>query len=256
MRASLVAFANRYPLTLGLETGAVAHPFTLIAGSPREVERGWDSGVFQTGLLSSGAILARSDAERVAGFGIAAAGPVMSVGVFSDRPWKDLQGEAIRDLSTGVTSPLLLEILWQDAFGEEPHLLSPQDPRPAPAVLAIGDQALRWREEGKFPFFEDLGERWLAAHGTPIPFAYWCVRRGLGDRRRALVEHALEESAGWGRAHPGQVAQAMRAAAGVDAGTVSSYLAMYRVELGEDEELGWRQFQEAAKPILGRARPG
>ena len=243
MRASLVSFANR------------SHPFTLITGSPREVERGWENGAFDTGLLSCGAIIARTDVIRLPGYGIAAAGPVMSVGVFSDRPWKDLQGKAIRDLSTGVTSPLLLKILWQDAFGEPPLLLRAHDPRPAPAVLVIGDRALRWREEGRFPFFEDLGERWLAAHGTPIPFAYWCVHRSLGHRRRDLVEQALEESVAWGRSHPGQVAGAMRAAAGVGPDTVAAYLSMYRVELGEEEEMGWRQFRDAAKPILGRASP-
>lgn len=254
MKASLVAFANRYPLTLGMESGEVPHPFTLIPGTPREVARGWARGLFDTGLLSAGALLARPEAERLGRWGIAAAGPVMSVGVFSDRPWKDLKGKPVRDLSSGVTSPLLLSVLWSASFGETCHLVEAADPCATPAALAIGDQALRWREETRFPFFEDLGERWRLEMGAPMPFAFWCVRRGVGDRRRDLAEIALEESRAWARAHPRRVAEAMGAVAGVDRTTVEAYLSSYTVELGDAEEEGWRRFREAARPLVPRAR--
>ncbi|MBC8514285.1 hypothetical protein H8D30_00285 [bacterium] len=253
MRTSLIGFANRYPLTLGLERGEVDHPFETVVGTPREIARGWKKGLFDAGLLSVGALLDMPYAQPLMGWGISARGPVMSVGVFSDRPWSALGRHPIRNLSSGVTTPLLLRVLWEKAFGREPNLLSPGDPRKAPSVLAIGDQALRWREEGRFPFFEDLGTRWATETGTAMPFAFWCLRdRSDAHARAGEVEEALWASWEWGQSNPSDVAKAIESVAGVGPRIVKQYLKSYQVKLAGEEEDGWHHFKEAASPILRR----
>jgi chorismate dehydratase len=69
---------------------------------------------------------------------------------------------------------------------------------PSCAVLLIGDQAIRFRQEHGVEFhFWDLGEQWTRMVGLPFVYALWLVRpevvdpRAIGDCLRALRDENL-----------------------------------------------------------------
>ncbi|GEM_PF-2799083 len=255
MKTSLIGFGNRYPLTLGLERNKINHNFEFFIKSPVEIERDWKDDKFETGLLSAGAIISKPEAIPLKNWGISSSGPVMSVGIFSDRPWNELPGCRIRNLSSGVTSPLLLKIIWKEKFGEKPKLLNAEDPGPSEAVLCIGDKALRWYENGKYAFFEDLGLIWHEMTGTSIPYAFWCVKRNSNaEKFKNEIEKKLMSSYSWGKNNIEEVKKSIIISSGVSNQTAEKYLNCYSVKLENKILEGWNVFRELGRPIITKER--
>ncbi len=255
MKTSLIGFGNRYPLTLALERNKINHNFEFFIKSPVEIERDWREEKFETGLLSAGAIISKPEALPLRNWGISSSGPVMSVGIFSDRPWNELSKCNIRNLSRGVTSPLLLKIIWKEKFGQSPRILDPEDPRPSEAVLCIGDKALRWYESGKYAFFEDLGLIWHEMTGTSIPYAFWCVKRNSNaEKSKDEIEKKLMSSYSWGKKNIEEVKKSIIISSGVTKKTAERYLSCYNVKLEKKILQGWKIFRELGRPILIKER--
>tara|TARA_B100000029_G_scaffold13481_1_gene14065 strand:- start:1154 stop:1933 length:780 start_codon:yes stop_codon:yes gene_type:complete len=255
MKTSLVGFGNRYPLTLALERNKINHDFEFFTKPPIQIEKDWREEKFDNGLLSTGAIISNPKALPLENWGISSSGPVMSVGVFSDRPWNELSECNIRNLSNGVTSPLLLKIIWKEKFGKEPNLINPEDPRPSESVLCIGDKALRWHQNGKYAFFEDLGLIWNQITGTSIPYAFWCVKRNSNaEKNKHEIDKKLNLSYLWGKKNIQEVKRSIIVSSGVNEQTAEKYLDCYNVKLEKKIIEGWNIFKELARPIIAKER--
>jgi chorismate dehydratase len=126
------------------------------------------------------------------GLSISAIGPVQSVMLFSRQPLEELAGATIALSGESATSVILLKILLIRYYGYRTSFITTMEQDltvldQLPAVLLIGDAALRGVKAGTAPFVYDLGALWLAATGLPFVFALWMVRRDAVLRQAAAV---------------------------------------------------------------------
>jgi chorismate dehydratase len=158
------------------------------------------------GAIDAGAIsfvdLRRVSAhyEPIANYGIGMRRAAMSVLLFSNREMPHLRGMcAVTDETS--TSFRLLQQLLEVRYGlRGVHYgriaSSVMFDGGADALLLIGDEALRAKEEGipGLPFVTDLGEEWFAWQNVPFVFARWAVRRSLPQDVKAAIRGVLERS--------------------------------------------------------------
>src|SRR5436190_675340 len=123
---------------------------------------------------------------------IASRGPVLSVTLFSRKPWGDIRRVALDAGSR--TSSALAEILLRKRHGVTPEIVplsleQHAEDADADAVLLIGDRAMRACLPG-FAHAYDLGQEWFDWTGLPFVYAVWAVREGadLGGVAAALAE--------------------------------------------------------------------
>jgi chorismate dehydratase len=130
---------------------------------------------------------------------ISSVGAVASVLLFSKVPVEELDGCKILLSSESATSVNLLKILLSQRFCcsctyevAQPSTTDVDDD--SPALLLIGDSALRSSFEQSDRFVYDLGELWYSWTGYPFVFALWLCRtevaEGLAiqDLARQLVQ--------------------------------------------------------------------
>jgi len=115
----------------------------------------------------------------LANLSISATGPVGSVFLFSKVAPGELAGKSVHLSSQSQTSNSLVKIILEKFLGVQTRYV--KEPlstieAEAPAVIAIGDQALRLQQKGKYPFILDLSEEWHKYTGLPFVFAVWAVR--------------------------------------------------------------------------------
>ncbi|MBT1071695.1 menaquinone biosynthetic enzyme MqnA/MqnD family protein [Pelotalea chapellei] len=119
---------------------------------------------------------------------ISSCGPVQSVLLFATIPIEELGGKEILLSSESATSVNLLKILIKKRYnldcmfrvtskGLSAALLE------APAVLLIGDPALRAVQSAHNVHVYDLGELWYQWTGTPFVFALWLVSRNAYEQK-------------------------------------------------------------------------
>jgi chorismate dehydratase len=186
---------------------------------------------------------------------IASRGPVLSVTLFSRRPWAEILRVALDEGSR--SSAALVQILLRLRYGVHPEFVPlPLDRNAeeldADAVLLIGDRAMRACLPG-FPHAYDLGQEWHDWTGLPFVYAFWAVREGaeLGP-----VESALQEAKRRGLARTGLIAQEEAPRLGLDAGFCRRYLAnIIHFDLGPKEQAGLHHYYMLACQ-LGLARRG
>ena len=67
--------------------------------------------------------------------------------------------------------------------------------------MAIGDEALRLRATGRYPYFLDLGRAWRDLTGLPFVFGVWAARRAVFVQQPEAVRtlhRALLAAKDWG----------------------------------------------------------
>jgi chorismate dehydratase len=185
--------------------------------------------------------------EILAGFSIAARGPVRSVKLFSRVPFDQIERLA---LDEGSRTSQALCLVWLDVcHGVRPPRIeslplgAPVLESTADAVLVIGDRAMKVSHE---PFCQvvDLAEAWYELTGLPFVFALWVARRGvdLGGLPRALAR-----SRAVGLAHADELARVHGPRLGLDFTTCYDYLTrILSYELGEPELAGLSRFAQMA----------
>lgn len=141
---------------------------------------------------------------------ISSIGAVASVLLFSRVPLEKLNGCKIGLSSESATSVNLLKILLRQRFGcsctyevAKPGV-SVTDNN-SPAMLLIGDAALRASLSNSDLFMYDLGEMWYAWTGLPFVFALWFCRNEVADslELRELAQHLIraKENVPWQLEH-------------------------------------------------------
>ena len=177
---------------------------------------------------------------------IACRGPVLSVTLFSKKPWAEIQSLALDEGSR--TSAALTQVLLQKRYGIRPRLEAlkadqPVETTKTDAVLLIGDRAMRSDLPG-YAHSYDLGQEWFEWTGLPFVFAVWAVRPGvdLGD-----IAEALQAAKRCGLANLAAIASREARLLGLDAAFCRSYLAnLIRFDLGSGETAGLSRFYDLA----------
>jgi chorismate dehydratase len=253
IRIGAVEYLNARPLIDALPR--LAPRATLALDLPSRLADRLAAGELDVALVPVIEYFRGGSYSLVPNIAIACRGPVLSVTLFSRKPWPEMRSLALDEGSR--TSAALAQILLRQRYGIEPRLEPLRvdqsvETTAADAVLLIGDRAMRSDLPG-YAHSYDLGQEWFEWTGLPFVFAVWAVRPGaeLGEVAQALAaskRHGLENLA--------PIAAREAKALGLDPAFCRRYLAnLIRYDLGPGELAGLAHFYELAVE-LGLAPPG
>ncbi len=252
LKLGKIGFLNVLPIYHPLETGIVPHPFEILSGHPAKLNGLMARGELDLSVVSS--VEVARNPERyfvIPDLSIGCLGAVQSVLLLSRKPIELLDGQRIVATTQSHTSIALLKILFQVRMR---HRLSLEpgncteavaSDNPPEALLAIGDEALRLRDDPRYPFQMDLGEAWHRWTGLPFVFALWVVQRRTVERAQGSLARAIQSlhaAKAWGQAHIDEVC-AIAARSGIlDEHGLGSYYQALRFDLNEAEKRGLNLF--------------
>lgn len=246
LRIGQIPYLNCEPYFTHL-TGVELIPLT-----PRALGQAMAAGALDAAPLSLMDALRLEDRLAPLPFGIASAGPVRSVLLFSDRAPSELEGAVIGVTDETATSVELLRVLLALRHGVEPRAwVGPE--APADAVLLIGDKAIREAKTGRpWKHVLDIAGDWHEWTGLPCVFARWCIRAAVPAGERLGFEQALGAALDRGMASLGAIA-ARRGETGFDADEVAAYLGNFIYRFGPDEDRAIAHFRRLHASLPARA---
>jgi chorismate dehydratase len=253
IRIGAVNYLNTKPLIEGLEE--LAAEAELILDLPSRLADRLAEGDLDVGLIPIIEYFRHGAYTVVPDISIASHGPVLSVTLFSRRPWPEIRRVAL-DVGSR-TSAALTQVLLRGRFGVVPDIVPlPMDAQPeeldTDAVLLIGDRAMRACLPG-YAHAYDLGQEWHDWTGLPFVYAVWAVRPGVDLGPVAAALHAAKQR---GCAQVGAIAHREAPRLGLDAGFCRRYLGnIIRYDLGPRELAGLHHYYMLACR-LGLARRG
>lgn len=253
IRIGAVNYLNSKPLICDLE--ALSGRIELLLDVPSRLADLLADGQLDVALIPAIEYFRAGTYTVVPNIAVASRGPVLSVTLFSRKPWANIRRVALDEGSR--TSAALAQILLKNRYGVQPEVTPLPLDRPAEevdadAVLLIGDRAMRACLPG-FAHAFDLGQEWHDWTSLPFVYAFWAVREGieLGD-----VEEALIEAKRRGCTRIGAIAHEEAPRLGLDAGFCRRYLAnIIHFDLGPREQAGLHHYYMLACE-LGLARRG
>lgn len=218
LRLGKVSFINTLPIFYPLESGAVRHDFQIIDGTPVELNGLLAAGKLDLGLVSSVEYGRRFENYLLLpDLSISCKTQVRSVLLLSRVALEELNGQEILLTPKSDTSVALLRLLFSRRFAVQPryrvadyHAAGSRWPDGSAAVLAIGDDALRLRNNPKVKLALDLGEAWYEWTNHPFVFAVWALRSETLAQRDGEVHRAhatLVKAREYGLQHLDKVAE-------------------------------------------------
>lgn len=179
-RIGMVNFINTAPLYEVWKATVTRPDWLVVEETPARLNTLLHGKKLDLGFISSQEYAIHPDSYRIlADLSISATGRVGSVNLYSRKPISELSGLDIMLSAQSQTSNSLLQIILEEFYGIYANYHLPKGgraPIDCPAVLAIGDQALRLNDAGSFAHVLDLGEVWFTRTGLPFVFAVWAVR--------------------------------------------------------------------------------
>ena len=182
LKIGQIEYANCSPLFHLLRGQLNCPEYEFILGVPAELNALLHAGKIDVCPSSSIEYAHHPDFYRILPqLSISSIGAVASVLLFSRLPIANLGGEVIRLSSESATSVNLLKILLRQRFGlsctyETAPSASIYPCDNSPALLLIGDSALKMSLVKSAPYVYDLGELWHSWTGHPFVFALWLCR--------------------------------------------------------------------------------
>jgi len=162
-RIGMVNFINTAPLYV-IWQQRVARPDWLVTeGAPTTLNRMLCNNELDLGFVSSHEYAANPHLYRIMeDISISSSGPVGSVFLFSRVAPEKLAGKKVRLSTQSQTSVALVKIILEEFYRVQPiyHMGNQTENTEVSGVLAIGDEALRLKTAGDYPFCLDLGETW------------------------------------------------------------------------------------------------
>jgi chorismate dehydratase len=253
IRVGAVEYLNTKPLICDLEQ--LAPNLELVLEVPSKLADMLAAGQLEVALIPVIEYFRGGSYAIVPDLAIASRGPVLSVTLFSRKPWTEIRSVALDEGSR--TSAALTQVLLRRKYGVTPQVMPlPLDrtaeESDADAVLLIGDRAMRACLPG-FRYAFDLGQEWHDWTGLPFVYAVWAVREGVD---LGPIEGALHEAKRRGLARVGQIAAREAPKLGLDAGFCRRYLDnIIHFDLGPREQAGLHHYYMLACE-LGLARRG
>lgn len=252
LKLGKIGFLNVLPIYHPLETGIVPHPFEIVSGDPANLNGLMARGELDISVVSS--VEVARNPERyyvIPELSIGCLGAVQSVLLLSRKPIELLDGQRILATTQSHTSIALLRILFQVRMRREIALYSGNcseavaSDNPPEAFLAIGDEALRLREDPRYPYQMDLGEAWHRWTGLPFVFALWVVQRRTVERVQGDLTEAirsLHAAKAWGQSHIDEVCSIAARSGILDAHGLGFYYQALRFDLNDAEKRGLKLF--------------
>lgn len=253
LRIGAVNYLNTKPLIYTLEQ--LAPEADLILDYPSRLAEDLELGRLDVALVPIIEYFRAGSYQLVPDISIASDGPVLSVTLFSRKPWTEIRRMALDEGSR--TSAALAQILLRKRYHIEPEICPlPLDQQAenidADAVLLIGDRAMHACLPG-FAHAFDLGQEWHDWTGLPFVYAAWAVRDGV---ELGPVADALHEAKRRGLENIGPIAAHEAKQLGLDPGFCRRYLSnIIRFDLGPREQAGMLRYYQLACE-LGLTPPG
>ncbi len=233
-RIGMVNYINVAPFYEIWKERPLPPDWEVIEAQPSELNRMLAEDRLDTGFVSSFAYTVRPERYQIlAGLSISATGPVGSVFLFSEQEPARLDGAPVLLTVQSDTSVRLVQIILEEFYhvlprynrgpvygpGSQAHL--------ARAVLAIGDDALRLKAEGRYPVCLDLGEIWQRYTGLPFVFSVCVVRESFlkeqAETARA-IQRTLVSCREEGKRRLGEICERVARRIPMDCEACSSYL--------------------------------
>jgi chorismate dehydratase len=188
LRIGQIEYANCTPIYHVLRKHFPCSEYEFVKGVPTELNRLLELGDIDLCPSSSIEYAIHHDRYRILPqLSISSDGAVASVLLFSRIPIEDLDNQTILLSSESATSVNLLKILMAQRYNcccrYAVTSLSFSDAIvDSPALLLIGDTALRASFKDSGVHMYDLGALWRDWTGLPFVFALWLCRADVADR--------------------------------------------------------------------------
>jgi len=192
-RIRRIAYANCSPFFHELQKQASCEEYRFIGGVPSRLNALLAAGEIDVCPSSSIEYALHPDRYLILpDLSISSIGAVASVLLFSRIPLEELTGHTVLLSSESATSVNLLRILLKKRFGCSCSFTVSGQPldsalREAPAMLLIGDAALRASLSESGLLVYDLGALWHDWTGLPFVFALWFCGQQVAKERHAEV---------------------------------------------------------------------
>ncbi len=251
-RISTRTIAARIPYANAAPFYALWHdaPFAVRNLVPRELGREAEAGGVDLGLMAAGDYLRLQDRfELVGPFGVAARGPVQSVLLYSRRPADSLAQALVSVTPETSTSIRLLRLLLDVRRGlPGVRYVRGLEPAQADALLVIGDQAMKMRQQRPAGFTHtlDLGQDWLDWTGLAFVYAVWAVRAELEPPVKDELRDFLEASLAAGLASLPATARRLTEP-GWAPEEMEAYLRRFHYRLGPEDLEGLARFESLVR---------
>jgi chorismate dehydratase len=221
-------------------------PFAVRNLVPRELGREAEAGTVDLGLMAAGDYLRLRERFSLIDppMGVAARGRVQSVLLFSRSPVSALGGKLISVTPETSTSIRLLRLLLDVQRGlKDVRYVRGGEPSQADALLMIGDNAMRMRNNRPDGFAHtlDLGADWLEWTGLPFVYAVWAVRTKLDPSLRTEFSEFLEASLSAGLGSLPEISR-QQTEPGWTAAETEEYLRRFHYRLGPEDLEGLARF--------------
>lgn len=193
LKIGRIEYANCTPIFSELMDKQSCDSYQLVGGVPAQLNAMLAAGKID--VCPSSSIEYALHPERyliLPKLSISSVGAVGSVLLFSRDPIEALDNQKILLSSESATSVNLLKILLEKRFGcsccYSVHTSSFEKAlQEAPALLLIGDAALRASHLKSGLLVYDLGRMWYEWTGLPFVFALWLCRRQAAEEQYAEV---------------------------------------------------------------------
>ena len=223
----------------------------VVEATPAELNRLLHAGNLDLGFVSSLEYAEHPGEYRLlSDLSISATGAVGSVFLFSELPAEELHGKTLALSPQSKTSNALIRVILEEYYRVRPDYRLPAEQvgrGGCRAQLAIGDQALRLHQEGRFPYCLDLGEVWQAHTGLPFVFAVWAVReefRRTCGATLTAIHHELLRCVEQGRSRLTEISARVAPRIPMDPTACLTYLKGIELDLGPEKLAGLTLFYE------------
>jgi chorismate dehydratase len=191
-RIGMVKYINMAPIYEVWKQTVQEQDWELVEAPPSALNRMLAAAEIDLGFVSAFEYCVRPKSYQIlADLSISANGPVGSVFLFSHHPVHELSGRTVLLSSQSETSVWLVKILLEEFYQVHPAYVSGEifdaENINSTAILAIGDEALRLADGGRFPIRLDLGELWKQSTGLPFVFSLCSVRQEFCDQHPDLI---------------------------------------------------------------------
>lgn len=193
-RIGMVNFINTAPLYVPWQRREIPRDWQVTEADPRTLCTKLYHNELDLGIVSSHEYAIHPGLYRILpDLSISATGTVGSVFLFSPRPPEELSGERVLMSGQSRSSVALVKIILEEFYRVEPlYVENGRAGDGVAAKLAIGDEALRLKEEGHYSHCLDLSEIWQVHTGLPFVFAVWTVREEFYAGHRQMVKEIHE----------------------------------------------------------------
>jgi chorismate dehydratase len=191
-RLGRIRYINVLPIYYAMDQAWVDNGFHLVSGTPAELNCQLHQGRLDVSAISSYEYGRHSqDYLLLPQLAIATRGDVGSVLFFSRLPFHRLTGKEVLLSAGSATSAALVKVVLGELYGARPlYRTGPVTDRfidGCYGMLAIGDEALRLKARGCYPYFLDLGRAWHELTGLPFVFGVWAARRDYFEKQPEMV---------------------------------------------------------------------